>query len=388
LAILSRQAGWNTTDTSLANHFANVMKTFASIPNLIASYTGKFATAGAAADFDPVLDLNADMGIANIAWTPEMQRRLDPDIKFETVDGREVEIESETDIGQNLEWVCRDHLDAGLVNADGDSISKVVENITGGALTLNSDCDVVMSDEAFGDIEESSNNPEVNITTDNYNPKYVEHDEYYQRASIYLMDWFLMVSGECLETNNCEEGYDIKGGDYNEVDVEDGNNDSNLDATIVGDMAFPLVTTKSALEARGYTGSKPNNGHPYAAADIFASTGTSVVAMHSGKVTSLGSSSRYGKSVSVYDSEDGLLYYYTHMGNVSVKKGDTLKAGDKIGEVGTSADANGTSPHLHIDVNKSKTRPACSRSTPKKCKAIPFIKIDSYLINLYNELQE
>jgi hypothetical protein len=49
-------------------------------------------------------------------------------------------------------------------------------------------------------------------------------------------------------------------------------------------------------------------------------------------------------------SKDNFWYWYGHMGNMTVKDGDTVKAGQQIAEVGErKCTGNGSDPHLHID---------------------------------------
>ena len=85
--------------------------------------------------------------------------------------------------------------------------------------------------------------------------------------------------------------------------------------------------------------------------DIRAALGTVVRAAGDGKVVD--ATSRYkGKkswgNVVVIDHGHGLVTRYAHMDSFSVKKGDRVKAGDKIGAVGSTGKSTG--PHLHFEV--------------------------------------
>lgn len=125
-------------------------------------------------------------------------------------------------------------------------------------------------------------------------------------------------------------------------------------------FVFPLKTTKKVIEG-GTDGSpltaadnwcresQSNCHHDYNAADIFAPTGTTVVAARGGTVLSVGSD-----PVNVrIKGEDGLWYYYTHSlaGSAKVRTGDTVTAGQELTLVGTDADAQGTPAHVHLDVS-------------------------------------
>ena len=60
-------------------------------------------------------------------------------------------------------------------------------------------------------------------------------------------------------------------------------------------------------------------------------------------------------SFQLMSSKDGYSYYYTHTRNPVVKDGQTVKAGDKVSEIGErKCTANGSYPHLHIDRGSPK----------------------------------
>lgn len=123
-------------------------------------------------------------------------------------------------------------------------------------------------------------------------------------------------------------------------------------------FVFPLQTTKSVVR-RGLNGiswpsENPNNvHHSYNAADIFAEPGTIVVAAMGGKVVSANNNGgEYGANLRI-QGQDGYWYYYTHMGSgtVSVTLNQQVVAGTILGKVGTSSEAQGTTPHLHFDIS-------------------------------------
>nr|WP_255724596.1 M23 family metallopeptidase [Shimazuella soli] len=76
--------------------------------------------------------------------------------------------------------------------------------------------------------------------------------------------------------------------------------------------------------------------------------GDTVVASASGKVKKIGNlgNRSYGKYVYI-DHGNGWETRYAHLSNISVKKGQTIEAGQKIGNVGTSG--NSSAPHLHFE---------------------------------------
>jgi murein DD-endopeptidase MepM/ murein hydrolase activator NlpD len=87
----------------------------------------------------------------------------------------------------------------------------------------------------------------------------------------------------------------------------------------------------------------------HAAIDLAAPTGTTVKAAMDGKVSSVGFNSTYGKYIIL---SHGSVYHtmYAHLNQVSVKQGERVTQGTKIGEVGSTGYSTG--PHLHFAVYK------------------------------------
>lgn len=89
--------------------------------------------------------------------------------------------------------------------------------------------------------------------------------------------------------------------------------------------------------------------------DIFAPTGTPVLAVRDGKVVA--SVEPKGGNVVYLTAGDGSRYFYGHLD--SWKRSDPykapevplpVKAGDEIGYVGTTGNAAGREPHLHFQM--------------------------------------
>jgi murein DD-endopeptidase MepM/ murein hydrolase activator NlpD len=85
------------------------------------------------------------------------------------------------------------------------------------------------------------------------------------------------------------------------------------------------------------------------AIDIAAPTGTPVVAAAGGRVVYAGwRSETQGGNVVWIQHNGGLYTTYNHLSKWSVRWGQTVKAGQKVGEIGTSGVSSG--PHLHFEV--------------------------------------
>ena len=161
-------------------------------------------------------------------------------------------------------------------------------------------------------------------------------------------------------------------------------------STVVGDRAFPLKTTKAAIDTKNggmfNNGTTSKSGHPYTAYDILADSGTEVVAFLGGTVTDITTDRCPGRMVSIYNTESNITVSYLHMNmNTQVKNGDIVSPGQKVGVVGPPAAGCGTA-HLHIDAAQGKTRPGCSRLSCPSANASKFVDIGPDLYNTYKEL--
>ncbi len=85
--------------------------------------------------------------------------------------------------------------------------------------------------------------------------------------------------------------------------------------------------------------------------DIAAEKGAEVVSAASGKVQNVTTDALWGKMV-VIDHGHGIVAYYCGLENPTVSKNDTVKAGVKIGELGTVPCECADNPHLHIAVTR------------------------------------
>ena len=81
--------------------------------------------------------------------------------------------------------------------------------------------------------------------------------------------------------------------------------------------------------------------------DFQAEPGTSILAAAGGVVVALEMHPAYGQMVEI-DHGNDLITRYAHASRVWVKKGDLIKRGQKVAEVGTTGRSTG--PHLHFEV--------------------------------------
>ena len=89
--------------------------------------------------------------------------------------------------------------------------------------------------------------------------------------------------------------------------------------------------------------------------DIFAPVGAPILAVTDGTLFLVGWNGIGGNRLWLRD-DDGNEYYYAHLSAFSplAVDGVRVKAGDVVGFVGTSGDAEGTPPHLHFEIHPSR----------------------------------
>jgi len=92
----------------------------------------------------------------------------------------------------------------------------------------------------------------------------------------------------------------------------------------------------------------PFTGSPamHTGLDIHGETGEPVRATADGTVTAAGWSGGYGKSVDI-DHGNGLSTRYAHLSSIDVQVGQSIKAGQIVGKVGSTGRSTGS--HLHYE---------------------------------------
>lgn len=88
--------------------------------------------------------------------------------------------------------------------------------------------------------------------------------------------------------------------------------------------------------------------------DIKAKAGTKVVAMTNGTVTKVIEDPLFGTEIIINHGDNIEGHYYNLKKSVDVAEGDTVNSGEKIGEVGKTADAESKLPaHLHFGIKQN-----------------------------------
>jgi murein DD-endopeptidase MepM/ murein hydrolase activator NlpD len=90
--------------------------------------------------------------------------------------------------------------------------------------------------------------------------------------------------------------------------------------------------------------------------DIGGSKGTAIHAAGDGKVIETGWGGGYGNMV-IIDHGKGRSTLYGHMSRITCNTGDVVKAGDKIGEMGSTGYATGNHLHFEVRINGDPVNP-------------------------------
>ena len=118
-----------------------------------------------------------------------------------------------------------------------------------------------------------------------------------------------------------------------------------------GGYVFPVYGPHDFADTfGGYRGDVPGNWHH--GDDIFAPLGAPVLACADGTVFSVGWNDVGGNRLWLRDGQ-GNEFYYAHLSAYSpaARNGHRVKAGEVVGFVGNTGDAEGTAYHLHFEVH-------------------------------------
>jgi murein DD-endopeptidase MepM/ murein hydrolase activator NlpD len=110
-----------------------------------------------------------------------------------------------------------------------------------------------------------------------------------------------------------------------------------------GKFSWPVV---SAQVSSGYGA---RWGRQHKGIDII-SKNKSILAADTGKVIFAGTKDAYGNAV-IVDHQNGYQTLYAHLSKISVKKGDVVEKGDKLGTMGSTGRSTGVHLHFEVEVN-------------------------------------
>lgn len=85
--------------------------------------------------------------------------------------------------------------------------------------------------------------------------------------------------------------------------------------------------------------------------DIAAPRGAAVRAACAGRVRFAGGAGSFGRAVTISCGEYAVSY--GHLAQIAVEPGETVRAGHRIGAIGTTGRGSSTGPHLHLGVRRT-----------------------------------
>jgi murein DD-endopeptidase MepM/ murein hydrolase activator NlpD len=119
----------------------------------------------------------------------------------------------------------------------------------------------------------------------------------------------------------------------------------------------PVVGEVGYAEAAAKFGA-PRSGRKHEGQDIFAKPGTPLVAVRDGVVVDGGGGGSFysgggGNTLVIYSPIDDRSYVYLHMLKpAKVVKGESVKAGQLVGQLGCTGSCDG--PHLHFEIRQGR----------------------------------
>ena len=161
-------------------------------------------------------------------------------------------------------------------------------------------------------------------------------------------------------TIGINELYTQNSDEYETVDIKVASKSVNKELKKIDDASVNGVylaqkpisgVITSRFGSRESIRSYPHNG-----LDIAAPYGTKIKAACNGKITFSGYKGSYGNLI-IVDCGNGVQIYYGHCSKLYVKVGDTVKAGDVIGAVGSTGNSTGNHLHFEIKVNGVSVNP-------------------------------
>lgn len=111
-------------------------------------------------------------------------------------------------------------------------------------------------------------------------------------------------------------------------------------------LILPLVGTISSRYGPRQGNEIVSSNH--GGIDIAVNEGTVFIAAMSGTVVEASNEGSYGNHLFIQDGD--VITVYAHCKKLYVKKGDKVKQGQKLGEVGQTGNATG--PHLHFEIRR------------------------------------
>jgi murein DD-endopeptidase MepM/ murein hydrolase activator NlpD len=120
----------------------------------------------------------------------------------------------------------------------------------------------------------------------------------------------------------------------------------------VGRLVIPVAGVRREALVDTFTQARDGGARVHDAIDIMAPRGTPVIAAAAGRVEKLYLSKAGGNTIYLRSPDGALLFYYAHLDAYApgLVEGRPVAAGETIGSVGSTGNADPAAPHLHFAV--------------------------------------
>ncbi len=133
-----------------------------------------------------------------------------------------------------------------------------------------------------------------------------------------------------------------------------------------GALALPVAGVKKSDLVDSYQDARGGGSRTHEAIDIMADAGTPVYAAAPGIVEKLFWSDLGGNTIYVRSADKRIIYYYAHLDayRAGLTEGQQVRAGEPLGTVGSTGDADPSAPHLHFSILNAQPNDNWSGGTP------------------------
>lgn len=129
-----------------------------------------------------------------------------------------------------------------------------------------------------------------------------------------------------------------------------GSGEFTLAITTGASLNFPLKTANRNTIKSLWGVDRDKGARRHEGIDIFAPFRTPVLAVANGTVTRVNTNNLGGKVVWFRPENKNYTLYYAHLDEQSVADGQAVVVGDTLGRMGTTGNAKGGLPHLHLGI--------------------------------------
>lgn len=129
-----------------------------------------------------------------------------------------------------------------------------------------------------------------------------------------------------------------------------------IDPAVPGALVMPVAGVKRDALASGWGDARDGGVRQHRGLDIMAPGGTPALAAVDGRIERLWTSAAGGNTVYLRSADRAWTYYYAHLAGYapSLREGQAVRAGQRIGFVGDTGNAGTGNTHLHFGVTRMR----------------------------------